>query len=122
MLFISFIFYDVYSHKNISILQLLYFIRFCVACSLAFPLKYENVLGNAIHDLGSHFKINLPKMWQITILLLTLCSQLFSVHGGTSRRYHAHDLVNVAANTVGPFNNPTETYPVSATLFLINLF
>ena len=27
-------------------------------------------------------------------------------------RYHAHDRVAVVANTVGPFNNPTETYPV----------
>jgi hypothetical protein len=28
------------------------------------------------------------------------------------RRYHAHDHVGIVANTVGPFNNPTETYPV----------
>lgn len=25
--------------------------------------------------------------------------------------YHAHDPVKIVANTVGPFNNPTETYP-----------
>lgn len=28
------------------------------------------------------------------------------------RKYHAHDHVGLVANTVGPFNNPTETYPV----------
>lgn len=31
----------------------------------------------------------------------------------TARRYRAHDHVAIVANTVGPFNNPTETYPVS---------
>jgi hypothetical protein len=30
-----------------------------------------------------------------------------------ARRYAAHDPVQIVANTVGPFNNPTETYPVS---------
>ena len=29
-----------------------------------------------------------------------------------SYKYKAHDKVSLAANTVGPFNNPTETYPV----------
>jgi hypothetical protein len=29
-----------------------------------------------------------------------------------ANRYTAHDRVTVVANTVGPFNNPTETYPV----------
>jgi hypothetical protein len=33
-----------------------------------------------------------------------------------ARRYHAHDKVAIVANTVGPFNNPTETYPVRARL------
>lgn len=28
------------------------------------------------------------------------------------RRFKAHDHVGIVANTVGPFNNPTETYPV----------
>lgn len=28
-----------------------------------------------------------------------------------ARRYAAHDPVQIVANTVGPFNNPTETYP-----------
>ena len=32
-----------------------------------------------------------------------------------ARRYAAHDPVQIVANTVGPFNNPTETYPVSIT-------
>jgi hypothetical protein len=30
----------------------------------------------------------------------------------SAKRYHAHDHVGIVANTVGPFNNPTETYPV----------
>lgn len=34
------------------------------------------------------------------------------------RRYKAHDHVGIVANTVGPFNNPTETYPVSLPLSL----
>jgi hypothetical protein len=33
-----------------------------------------------------------------------------------SKRYHAHDKTSVVANTVGPFNNPTETYPVRCDL------
>ena len=28
-------------------------------------------------------------------------------------RYSNHEKVPLIANTVGPFNNPTETYPVS---------
>lgn len=28
-----------------------------------------------------------------------------------SRRFHTHDHIALVANTVGPFNNPTETYP-----------
>ena len=28
------------------------------------------------------------------------------------KRYRAHDKVDVISNTVGPYNNPTETYPV----------
>ncbi len=27
------------------------------------------------------------------------------------RRYQTHDRIDVIGNTVGPFNNPTETYP-----------
>ena len=33
------------------------------------------------------------------------------VVGVMGKRYRAHDRVQLAANTVGPFNNPTETYP-----------
>ena len=29
------------------------------------------------------------------------------------KHYRAHDSVGIVANTIGPFNNPTETYPVS---------
>mmetsp|Transcript_25519 Transcript_25519/g.56469 ORF Transcript_25519/g.56469 Transcript_25519/m.56469 type:complete len:595 (-) Transcript_25519:205-1989(-) len=28
-----------------------------------------------------------------------------------SKRYRSHDQVTIVANTIGPFNNPTETYP-----------
>lgn len=31
---------------------------------------------------------------------------------GEGHHYHAHDRVSLVANTVGPYNNPTETYPV----------
>ena len=31
-------------------------------------------------------------------------------------RYHAHDRVALVANTVGPYNNPTETYAVCVKL------
>ena len=34
------------------------------------------------------------------------------VVNGEGHHYHAHDRVAVVANTVGPYNNPTETYPV----------
>ena len=30
----------------------------------------------------------------------------------SSRRFNEHDRIAVVANTVGPYNNPTETYPV----------
>jgi hypothetical protein len=30
-----------------------------------------------------------------------------------ARHFRAHDAVGIVANTIGPFNNPTETYPVS---------
>lgn len=35
----------------------------------------------------------------------------FSLTLVQSKRYRAHDHVGIVANTVGPFNNPTETYP-----------
>ena len=34
------------------------------------------------------------------------------------KHYRAHDSVGIVANTIGPFNNPTETYPVS--IFSLN--
>jgi len=45
-------------------------------------------------------------MW--TALSFLLVSWLAVTSG---KRYHAHDHVGIVANTVGPFNNPTETYP-----------
>ena len=46
---------------------------------------------------------------------VAVCATLLSgapTAWGEGRRYHAHDKVAIVANTVGPFNNPTETYPV----------
>lgn len=36
-----------------------------------------------------------------------------------SKHYRAHDALPLIANTIGPFNNPTETYPVSLFLYYI---
>eukprot|EP01038_Epipyxis_sp_PR26KG_P008129 gene8129-11007_t len=36
------------------------------------------------------------------------------------RRYSTHDRVGIVANTVGPFNNPTETYPFYSLPFCSN--
>ena len=47
------------------------------------------------------------------LLVALFCSVLLGSVESRSYRYHAHDKVSLAANTVGPFNNPTETYPVS---------
>lgn len=41
------------------------------------------------------------------IVFIALCIALV-----TGLHYRAHDHVGIVANTVGPFNNPTETYPV----------
>ena len=41
------------------------------------------------------------------------------VGSAEGRRYHAHDKVAIVANTVGPFNNPTETYPVTVVFCMI---
>ena len=51
-------------------------------------------------------------------LIALLCAIAFAgcVEG---KRYRAHDHVGIVANTVGPFNNPTETYPVRYTLHLL---
>lgn len=59
-------------------------------------------------------------MCNIIFSQLTIFVALFLVILVDSRRYHAHDRISLAANTVGPFNNPTETYPVSALIFVIN--
>lgn len=37
---------------------------------------------------------------------------LFAFSAVDARRFRAHDSVGIVANTIGPFNNPTETYPV----------
>ena len=40
-----------------------------------------------------------------------------------AERYKAHDRIGLVANTVGPFNNPTETYPVRKLILTsLNLF
>ena len=51
-------------------------------------------------------------------MLMGFAALLSGVPVGSAegRRYHAHDKVAIVANTVGPFNNPTETYPVTVAL------
>ena len=44
------------------------------------------------------------------ILAFLIASALVAAE---ARRYKTHDRIGLVANTVGPFNNPTETYPVS---------
>ena len=41
-------------------------------------------------------------------IFLSMTMTITSVEG---KRYRAHDHVGIVANTVGPFNNPAETYP-----------
>ena len=48
-------------------------------------------------------------MSQIPLVVATLVALLLLQVEG--KRYRAHDRVSLVANTVGPFNNPTETYP-----------
>ena len=50
----------------------------------------------------------------LNLTLIFLVSLFFSVE---ARRYKAHDRIGLVANTVGPFNNPTETYSVSPYIF-----
>ena len=45
------------------------------------------------------------------MLLVSVLFLCFILSEG--KRFQAHDHVGIVANTVGPFNNPTETYPVS---------
>lgn len=49
----------------------------------------------------------------LLLFLSTLCL-LAAGALAAGKHYKAHDHVGIVANTVGPFNNPTETYPVSA--------
>ena len=44
------------------------------------------------------------------ILILTILQFIWIAD---ANRFRAHDLVAVEANTIGPYNNPTETYLVS---------
>mmetsp|Transcript_13717 Transcript_13717/g.13781 ORF Transcript_13717/g.13781 Transcript_13717/m.13781 type:complete len:594 (+) Transcript_13717:176-1957(+) len=46
----------------------------------------------------------------ISLSILAFCL-LTSAALSNGKRFHAHDRIGVVANTVGPFNNPTETYP-----------
>lgn len=47
-------------------------------------------------------------MWKTTFLVVAIIGVF--VEGN---RFANHERVPLIANTVGPFNNPTETYPVS---------
>lgn len=52
------------------------------------------------------------------LLLAALAFQCIAAN-----RFHAHDKVDLVANTVGPYNNPTETYPVSSCgLVILKMF
>jgi hypothetical protein len=53
---------------------------------------------------------------------ITLFCLFFIFIAVAGRRYKAHDHVGIVANTIGPFNNPTETYPVSIFLFVLVIF
>ena len=61
-------------------------------------------------------------------LALKYFLSIASLHYCFSKHYSAHEKVTLVANTVGPFNNPTETYPVIAfiacciSLFALVLF
>ena len=50
------------------------------------------------------------------LYLLFLTSQIYLALA--QKRFKAHDRVAVIANTVGPFTNPTETYPVSLLIYI----
>ena len=47
----------------------------------------------------------------ISIILVLLLLVVCELELGFGLRHHAHDRIAIIANTVGPFNNPTETYP-----------
>ena len=46
-----------------------------------------------------------------SFFFFVLSSSFFQLCFCKSKRYQAHERIDVIANTVGPFNNPTETYP-----------
>jgi heme/copper-type cytochrome/quinol oxidase subunit 4 len=52
-------------------------------------------------------------MNQLISLLLSSGLLFISFDLVVSTRFSNHERVPIVANTVGPFNNPTETYPVS---------
>ena len=49
----------------------------------------------------------------LVILTLVILNGLAALVNANNNKFHTHDRVAVVANTVGPFNNPTETYHVS---------
>lgn len=51
-------------------------------------------------------------MWNV-LNILALC---FAVAYAAGKHYQAHNHVGIVANTVGLYNNPIETYPVSRLL------
>jgi hypothetical protein len=48
----------------------------------------------------------------MSILLIFLISTLVVFIKAKDNKFSTHDRVAAVANTVGPFNNPTETYHV----------
>lgn len=52
------------------------------------------------------FTERMPFLVILTLILIGL------VYLASANKFEAHDRVAVVANTVGPFNNPTETYHV----------
>ena len=45
-------------------------------------------------------------------ILFVLVSTLVAFTEAKEKKFAAHDRIATVANTVGPFNNPTETYHV----------
>jgi hypothetical protein len=48
----------------------------------------------------------------MAVVLGLVCILVLLVAMASAKRYDVHDVVGIMANTVGPFNNPTEKYPV----------
>ena len=56
-----------------------------------------------------------------TAILVLICTLVVSiVAANEAKRYELHTVLPVVANTVGPFNNPTETYPYYSLPFCIH--